>query len=256
MTVAITRRQKPDMTTKEKIDQALGISCGKNMDQMLDELSLDSDEIQKTLDGFDGTLKTELENIDKKALELQQGVGNGMLVISDMTASLKEIERLVDEAKQIFFHIKENIVSTDLIDSELIQGAAKFLEAVHVNIAEFISIYKQKSKFVEKVKLMIFNQQQKIELANLKHKQNLELLEAKKKDAIPAVDGVCEMFDTDKIVKSLSKNWDGDCSGIGFEHEDDDDTLMKEFEKEDREEEAQEKADKTAKTAPITPTAE
>lgn len=195
-----------EMTTKEKIDKALGISCGKSIDQMLDELSLDTEQVTKTLDSFDTTLSASVAKIDEKAAELQRGVGNGILAIKDMTDSLKEIEGLVAEAKAIFLHIKENIISTDLIDSELIQGAAKFLEAMHVNIAEFISIYKQKSKFVEKVKLMILQQQQRIELAELKHRQNLELLEAKKKEP-EAVDaeGQGIEFDTDSVVKSLSK---------------------------------------------------
>lgn len=192
------------MTTKEKIDQALGISCGKSMDQMLDELDIDSDGIEKTLNGFDDTLRKEVDNIDRKALELQKGVGNGALAISDMTDSLKEIEGLVNEAKAIFLHIKENIVSSDLIDSELIQGAAKFLEAVHVNIAEFISIYKQKSKFVEKIKLMIFQQQQRLELEEKRFQHNLAIIEAKKKDASPeeVAEGEFE-FDTDTIIKSM-----------------------------------------------------
>lgn len=108
------------MTTKEKIDQALGISCGKSMDEMLDELNVDSESVHKTLDGFDSTLQNAVKQIDDKALELQQNIGNGTLAISDMTASLKEIEGLISEAKEVFLHIKDNIVSTDLIDSELI----------------------------------------------------------------------------------------------------------------------------------------
>ena len=77
---------------------------------------------------------------------------------------------------------------------------------MHVNIAEFISIYKQKSKFVEKIKLMIFQQQQRIELAELKHKQNLELLAAKNKETEPVdvKDGEYE-FNTDNIIKQMSK---------------------------------------------------
>jgi len=202
------------MTTKEKIDQALGISCGKSMDQMLDELNLDTDSVTDTLNSFDTTLSASVAKIDAKAAELQKGVGNGVLAIADMTDSLKEIEGLVNEAKAIFLHIKENIISTDLIDSELIQGAAKFLEAMHVNIAEFISIYKQKAKFVEKVKLMILQQQQRIELAEIKHRQNLELIAAKKKEteSVDAQEGEFE-FDTDKVVKSMSQSGAFDFTG-------------------------------------------
>jgi len=77
---------------------------------------------------------------------------------------------------------------------------------MHLNIAEFISIYKQKSKFVEKIKLMIFQQQQRIELAELKHRQNLELIEAKKKEpeSIDAQEGGFE-FDTDAVVKRMQE---------------------------------------------------
>ena len=58
------------MTTTEKINQALGASCGKTMDQMLDELSIDSNSIEKTLNNFNDTLKTEVANIDAKAAEI------------------------------------------------------------------------------------------------------------------------------------------------------------------------------------------
>ena len=205
---------------------------------MLDELNVDSESVHKTLDGFDSTLQNAVKQIDNKALELQQNVGNGVLAISDMTASLKEIEGLISEAKEVFLHIKDNIVSTDLIDSELIQGAAKFLEAMHVNIAEFISIYKQKSKFVEKIKLMIFQQQQRIELAELKHKQNLELLAAKSKEKEPVnvKDGEYE-FNTDNIIKSMSRSgafaFDQKPIDISFDDQERDDENEDEDEDED-----------------------
>ena len=76
-------------------------------------------------------------------------------------------------------------------------------------MAEFISIYKAKTKFVEKIKVMVFQQQQRIELAELKHKHNLELLREKEKgnavDAQPG-EGGGYVFNTDDIVKSLAKS--------------------------------------------------
>ena len=41
----------------------------------------------------------------------------------------------------MFKHIADSILTTDLVDSELIQAASKLLESIHINIAEFISIY-------------------------------------------------------------------------------------------------------------------
>lgn len=124
-----------------------------------------------------------------------------------MTTSLREVEDMIGQTKLVFKHIVENITSSDLIDSELVHSAAALVESMHLNIAEFISIYKQKSKFVEKIKLMIFQQQQKIDLMNLKHKHDLELIEAKKKEpeTVDAQTGGVE-FDTDAVVRSLQQS--------------------------------------------------
>ena len=75
-------------------------------------------------------------------------------------------------------------------------------------MAEFISIYKAKTKFVEKIKVMVFQQQQRIELAELKHRHNLELLREKEKgNAVDAQQGEGGyVFNTDDIVKSLAKS--------------------------------------------------
>lgn len=164
-----------------------------------------------------------------------------------MTTSLREVEDMIGQTKLVFKHIVENITSSDLIDSELIHSAAALVESMHLNIAEFISIYKQKSKFVEKIKLMIFQQQQKIDLMNLKHKHDLELIEAKQKPAegqVVEADNLMS-FNTDDIAKMIDQG--------GFEDLDDED-------EEDREEEDDEDGDedgdgddgarrKTAKTA-------
>ena len=73
-----------------------------------------------------------------------------------MELSMKEIEELISLSKKLFKHIYENIISSDLLDSELIESAAKMLESVHINIAEFISMYRDKQKFIEKIKVMVY----------------------------------------------------------------------------------------------------
>lgn len=69
---------------------------------------------------------------------------------------MKEVEDLITLSKQMYIHIHEGIMSSELIDSELIGAASKFLESMHINIAEFISLYRDKQKFIEKVKLMAY----------------------------------------------------------------------------------------------------
>ena len=194
------------MTAREKIDQALGVSCGKSVDEMLGELDIQAEEFHKAFDGIDDSIKAEVAKIDAKAEELARSENGGALIMSDMDSSLRQIEGVIEQSKLVFQHIVANVTSSDLIDSELVHAAAALIESIHLNIAEFISIYKQKLKFVEKVKLMVFQQQQRIELAELKHRQNLELIEAKKKEpeAVEAREGEFE-FDTDSVIKRLSR---------------------------------------------------
>lgn len=205
------------LTTKQKIDEALGLSGGKSLDEMLNDLNIESEGIHQTFDEIDQTIKKDFDRIDEKALELQRGETSGILAINDMNASLKEVELMINQAKEVFQHMVNNITSSDLLDSELIHAAAAFMESIHLNIAEFLSIYKQKQKFVEKIKLMIFNQEQKKELMALKHKYDMEKLAVSK----PSDDGNTidttgsVMFNTDDIVKKMSE--------IQFEDEADED---------------------------------
>lgn len=223
------------LTTKERIDQALGISGGKSLDEMLESLNVETEEFHKAFDGMDERINAEAALIDRKAEELQRSEVGGQLALGDMTASLREIEKMVVSAQQVFQHVVGNITSSDLLDPELVHAAAAFLESIHLNVAEFISIYKAKSKFVEKVKLMVFQQQQRIELAELKHRHNMELLREKMKDG--AVDAQQEggyTFNTDDVVKSLAKS--GAFSDVQFTIPEDEDSEDEDEDEDNKEE--------------------
>lgn len=195
------------LTTKERIDNALGISGGKSIDEMLDSLNVEAEEFHKAFDGMDGRISAEIELIDEKAAQLQRSEIGGQLAINDMTASLREIEKMIVSGQRVFQHVVDNITSSDLLDPELVHAAASFLESIHLNVAEFISIYKAKTKFVEKIKVMVFQQQQRIELAELKHRHNMELLREKSNGAaVEAQAGTGYTFNTDDVVKSLVKS--------------------------------------------------
>ena len=80
--------QERKLTTKERIDQALGISGGKSIDEMLDSLNVEAEEFHKAFDDMDGRINAELAAIDKKADELHAGEMAGQRSIDYMTASL------------------------------------------------------------------------------------------------------------------------------------------------------------------------
>lgn len=177
------------------------------MESFLDELGTSVDKIQRTFSAVDTQISGQMDVLDKKLTDITTN-GNefSSLELRDIQASLKEIEELIGVSKKMFIHIYENIVSSDLIDSELVQSCSQMLECIHLNLAEFISVFKSKMKFIEKIKLMMLQQEQKKELMELKHRHDIELAELKKKDAKgEAVDAEgLVSFNTDDVTKMLN----------------------------------------------------
>ena len=175
--------QPSRLSSTDKINAVLGITGGKSVDEFLDGLSLDTEAIHETLGAIDDQVQTSLQNIDQAAsnIQSQSEQGSSILEIKNIDLSLREVEDMISLSKKMFKHIAESILTTDLVDSELVQAASKLLESIHINIAEFIQLYRSKQQFVDKIKVMIFQQEQKKELMLLKHKLDLEKLS--KKDA-------------------------------------------------------------------------
>ena len=73
-----------------------------------------------------------------------------------MNKSLKEVEDLIELSKDVVRHVASGILATSLIDSETVQAYSKLLESIHINISEFISIYKDKQNFIDKIKFAMF----------------------------------------------------------------------------------------------------
>lgn len=198
------------MTTKEKIDQVLGITSGSSIDSFLSDLDIETNDVKQTFSDIDETIKTDLDIVDKK-LELikQDGSPADLLVMKDISTSMSEVESLIVQSKQIYQHITESILGTDLVDAELINAAAKLLESIHINISEFISLYRDKQKFVDKIKYAIFQQEQKKELIMLKHKLDMEKLQCSAKQGEPGqvieAEGGMVPYSTADISKLLKQ---------------------------------------------------
>ncbi len=50
----------------------------------------------------------------------------------------------------------DNIVTTDLLDSETIDSFSHLLEAAHLMITEYINLYKDRLYFLDKIKYAMF----------------------------------------------------------------------------------------------------
>lgn len=162
------------LTSKQKIDQILGIQDDQSIDSFLDSLSQETDEISSTFSSIDEKVKENMLMIDTNINDIQTGKSDSVLALKNMDLSMKEVEDLINLSKNLFKHVYENIVSSDLLDSELIAASAKMLESVHINIAEFLQMYRDRQRFIEKIKIMVFQQEQKKELLMLKHKLDME----------------------------------------------------------------------------------
>lgn len=192
-------------SSKEKIDAIFGITGGKSVDDFLDELSLDTNKIQQTMANIDSTVKDAIDGIDSQMSILTNSTNDQTSILSmkDMELSLKEIEEMVQLSKQIFKHISDSILATDLIDSELVHSAAVLMEGIHINISEFVSLYKSKQNFIDKVKFSILQQQQKKELLQFKHDLDMQKLKTKDPDQVVDVTGESKVFRQEDIINAL-----------------------------------------------------
>ena len=192
-------------SSKEKIDAIFGITGGKSVDDFLDELSLDTNKIQQTMANIDSTVKDAIDGIDSQMSILTNSTNDQTSILSmkDMELSLKEIEEMVQLSKQIFKHISDSILATDLIDSELVHSAAVLMEGIHINISEFVSLYKSKQNFIDKVKFSILQQQQKKELLQFKHDLDMQKLKTKDPDQVVDVTSESKVFRQEDIINAL-----------------------------------------------------
>lgn len=156
-------------STQSKIDNLLGITG--TIDDFLDTLSVDT--ITDKFKEVDSKIHTELSVFDENAANAN--------AIDDkaLRTSLQNIDELIDTSKQILKHVHSCIVTTDLCDSELIQAFSKLLEAAHVTISEYISLYKNRLNFYDKLKMVTYQHNLQMKRMELKHQQDLEKMRLK-----------------------------------------------------------------------------
>lgn len=144
-------------STKDKIDEILGISSDMNVNDYLQSLADENCAAKKTLSAIQSTISSDLSDIED-ALK-QTNVHDIQLNINNLDSSMKKIENLIDLAEDMITHVHDCFCSSELVDSDLLHAASTFIESMHINIAEFISLYRDKQKFIEKVKLMAYAQE-------------------------------------------------------------------------------------------------
>lgn len=181
---------------KEKLNSILGISPDQGIDSYLDDLETTTAEVNTEV-------KKTFQEIDKSIADLQNNPEADaqwkLDTVARLRDNLKGIDELVSLSTNLIKHLYTNIISTDLIDPELIEAAANLIKATHDNIAEYIDLYKDREKFYERIQLEMLKHKNNLELLNKKY----ELESRKLSDPLSADPENLQTFDQDKIIRML-----------------------------------------------------
>lgn len=196
-------------TAKQKLDDLLGIGESETIDDFMKDLSTDTEKAKEVASKIDDTIKNEVKEIDnqlEKCLDKSVEPKDKDLSLENIKSGLTSIDSLIETSKIIVNQIYQNIIQTDIIDSELIRSAASFIEAEHLLIKEYIDLYKSRLRFYEKIELENLSQKHRIELLREKHKLEMERLSSKTIDASASVGDGMVSYNFDDLSKSLSED--------------------------------------------------
>lgn len=182
----------------QKINEALGI---ESIDSFLSSLDIDDKKIDQ-LSQVDEQVRGDIERIDAQMDNYKNG-GIEKVNLDDISTSLGHIKELVEVSKDTIRYIYQQIIDSELVDSELVGSFSKLLEAVHIQISEYIGLYKDRQNFYYKVKLEAIKQQNKLEQMRLKQEFDLEKIEKSKKNDAVTVDNMKVAYSQEDLIKQL-----------------------------------------------------
>ena len=161
--------------SKKALDEALGI---ESIDSFLSDLNVDDKEAEE-LRGVDEKVRESVDRIDTQIAEYKKN-GIDAVDVSNIQSSLGELAGLIEVSKNTIKRIYEQLSDSEMmIDSELVGSLSKLLEATHLTISEYITLYRDRMAFYDKVRLETLKHNQKKELMERKHQMDLEKLDRK-----------------------------------------------------------------------------
>jgi hypothetical protein len=154
------------------------------MDKLAEEL-LDENEILDSIDIIDDKTKM-LEDIDALTNEVKsvQQSANDIKIIGNPALDdtlFSEISDLNDRASSILDVCRDAIESTSIIDAELVSAYSQLIKSASDVINYYLSIYRDRTNFLNKVELEKIKQEHRLELLNAKNNNNDDLNNYEKK---------------------------------------------------------------------------
>lgn len=182
----------------QKLNEALGI---ESIDSFLSSLDVDDAKV-KSLSQLDDDVKADLQKIDQQVDNYKEG-GLAQTNLDDIEQSLGHIRELIDVSKNTIRYVYQQLVDSELVDSELVGSFSKLLEAVHIQISEYIGLYKDRQNFYSKVKLEAIKHRNKMEELRLKQKLDIEKINQTKKSDAVDVDNMKVAYSQEDLIQSL-----------------------------------------------------
>jgi hypothetical protein len=160
-------------TSTQKINEVLGIS---NINDILESLNVEKndDALNKTLIEIDDHVKNQMEVINKQTQLYQTGQNN--FNVHTMESALNEISSIIDVSKGIIQKVYDYIITSDLMDPDVIGSAAKMIEATRIAVSDYVEMYKSQIAFFNSIQMEMIKQNNKKEL--LLYKQQLDIEKA------------------------------------------------------------------------------
>lgn len=193
-----------EQINKDRLNELLGIQEGQTFDDYMNEATAPVDDAQSVIDQTQRMLqetKDKVAEIDEKFQQNIQVIddtrkdiqlakdanGSASVRIDNLVnveSAFKSIEDLVDSTKQMIGTVYGIISSCDVLDAETVAAAASLIGETRQLISEYTSLYKQRIKFFDNVKMEQLKQEHRKELLDLKQKYDLEKMD--RKNSTPA----------------------------------------------------------------------
>jgi len=150
-----------------KLNEVLGI---QSIEDVLNNLSVEKNDesFNQTLIEIDEHVKSQMEIVEQQ--NHLAANNSGEFNVHTMESALSEVSSLIDVSKGIIQKVYEYVVTSDLLDPEVISAGAKMIEAARIAVSDYVDMYKSQIQF--------FNQ---IQMEMIKHKNRLEILDHKLK---------------------------------------------------------------------------
>lgn len=200
------------ISNKQLLDSELGLN-GKSLNDFLNGLSTE-DTIEK-FQSVDVAVKDTVGRLDGELEKINSGT-TSLGKLEQVQGLFTNIQDLIDVSKNMIRHVYDNITSTDLIDARLVSSAAQFIKECRASVETYLTLYQDRMKFFDKIRIMQLEQEQKKELLEMRFKHEREMFgketinippDNDERQPTPVADGNGNMnFDQEAVIKML----DGD----------------------------------------------